>query len=345
MNSSVRRGNAVARKPAASVSNEDRLIARHFKQIATSSGALGLTDDAAAFRPPAGHDLVLTVDAIVGGVHFFPDDPPDAIARKALRVNLSDLAAKGARPAGFLLTLALPKVVNERWLKTFARALGEDARRYGCPLLGGDTVTTPGPLMASVMAFGLVPSRGMVRRAGARVGDHILVSGTVGDAALGLVLRGSAKRAKVWQLSPAQRRHLLSRYLVPQPRNALASAVRKYATAAMDVSDGLAGDLAKLCRVSGVAAVVDTARVPLSAAAIMAMQAEPVLMSTALSGGDDYEIVCTVRPARLAGFRSAARAAGVPVTDIGRIVRGSGTSFRRADGSALTFKRAAFSHF
>jgi len=335
----------VARKQAASVSNEDRLIARHFKPIATTPGALGLTDDAAAFRPPAGHDLVMTVDAIVGGVHFFPDDPPDAIARKALRVNLSDLAAKGARPVGFLLTLALSKGINERWLKSFARALGDDARHYGCPLLGGDTVTTPGPLMASVTAFGIVPSQGMVRRAGARVGDHILVSGTIGDAALGLLLRGSAKRAKSWKLSAAHRRHLLARYLVPQPRNALAPAVRKYATAAMDVSDGLAGDLAKLCRVSGVAAVVDAARVPLSPAARTALKIQPDLVTTALSGGDDYEIVCTVRPARLAAFLAAARAGGVPVADIGRIVRGTGATFRGPDGSALAFKRAAFSHF
>lgn len=335
----------MARKPAASMSNEDRLIARHFKPIATTPGAWGLTDDAAAFRPPAGHDLVLTVDAIVAGVHFFPDDPPDAIARKALRVNLSDLAAKGARPAGFLLTLALPKGVSERWLKSFARALGGDARRYGCPLLGGDTVMTPGPLMVSVTAFGIVPSQGMVRRAGARVGDHIMVSGTIGDAALGLVLRGSKKRLKSWKLSAGQRRHLLSRYLVPQPRSALALAVRKYATAAMDLSDGLAGDLAKLCRVSGVSAVVDTANVPLSAAARAVLKSESGLITTALSGGDDYEIVCTVRPSRLAAFRSAARAAGVPVTGIGRIVRGAGTTFRRPDGRVLTFKRAAFSHF
>jgi thiamine-monophosphate kinase len=345
MNSSVRQGDAVARKSAAKVSNEDRLIARHFKPLATTPGAFGLTDDAAAFRPPPGHELVVTVDAIVGGVHFYPNDPPDAVARKALRVNLSDLAAKGATPAGFLLTLALPKGVSGRWLETFAWALGSDARRYGCPLFGGDTVYTPGPLMASVMAFGVVPSRGMVRRAGARVGDHIFVSGTIGDAALGLMLRGAPKRAARWKLSAAQRRYLTDRYHVPQPRNALALAVRKYASAAMDVSDGLAGDLAKLCRVSGVAAAVEAARVPFSGAARAVLKSDAALVSKMLSGGDDYEIVCTVRPAKLKAFQSAARAAGVPVTDIGRIVRGSGTVFRRPDGSILTFERASFSHF
>ncbi len=335
---------AVARKPTTE-SNEDRLIARHFKPIATHPGALGLIDDAATLKPPAGHDLVVTVDAIVGGVHFFPGDPADAIARKALRVNLSDLAAKGAKPAGFLLTLALPAKFSDAWLKAFARALGDDAKRYGCPLLGGDTVHTPGPLTVSVTAFGVLPAGTMVRRSGARAGDHVLVSGTIGDAALGLKLRRDRNAARRWKFSQSQRSHVARRYLVPEPRNALAFAVRKYATAAMDVSDGLAGDLAKLCRASGVAAVVEAARVPLSTAGRAAWKAEPGLLATILSGGDDYEIVCTVRPGKVAAFKAAARAVGVPVADIGRMVRGAGAAFRRPDGKALSFARASFSHF
>jgi thiamine-monophosphate kinase len=330
--------------PAQAQTNEERLIARHFKPIARHPGALALTDDAAALTPPAGHDLVVTVDAIVGGVHFFPRDPADAVARKALRVNLSDLAAKGAKPAGFLLSLALPKGVGDPWLRAFARGLGSDAGQYGCPLLGGDTVRTPGPITISVAAFGTLPSGTMVQRSGARVGDHILVSGTIGDAALGLKLRQGG-RTRRWKLSAQARNHLARRYLMPEPRNALAFAVRKFATAAMDVSDGLAGDLGKLCRASGVAAEVDVARVPLSAAARTVLKAERKLITTLLSGGDDYEIVCTVRPARLAAFRAAARAVGVPVTDIGRIVRGSGASFVGPDGRPLTFARASFSHF
>ena len=211
----------MARKPKAQ-SNEDRLIARHFKPIARHPGALGLIDDAAMLSPPPGHDLVVTTDAIVGGVHFFPDDPADAIARKALRVNLSDLAAKGASPAGFLLTLALPKGISEAWLEAFSRALGADAKRYGCPLLGGDTVRTPGPLTVSITAFGVLPAGTMVRRDGARVGDHVLVSGTIGDAALGLQLRRGRKAARRWKLSARERAHLAQRYLLPEPRNALA---------------------------------------------------------------------------------------------------------------------------
>lgn len=334
----------MARKPNAQ-SNEDRLIARYFKPIARHRGALGLVDDAAMLSPRTGHDLVVTTDAIVEGVHFFPDDPADVIARKALRVNLSDLAAKGARPAGFLLALALPKDIREPWLKSFSRALGADAKHYGCPLLGGDTVRTPGPLMVSISAFGVLPSGTMVRRDGARAGDHIVVSGTIGDAALGLQLRRDRAAARRWTLSARERAHLARRYLVPEPRNVLASAVRKYATAAMDVSDGLAGDLGKLCRASGVAAVVDTSRVPLSTAAKKASMASGKWLAMALSGGDDYEIVCTVRPGKLAAFLAAARALDVPVSDIGRIVRGAGASFRQPDGKAMNFARASFSHF
>src|SRR6187455_1290069 len=173
--SSRRRGEPMAKRRTSAESGEDLLIARHFKPIARHPGALGLVDDAALFMPPAGHELVLTADAIVGGVHFFPDDPPDAIARKALRVNLSDLAAKGAQPAGFLLTIALPKGLADAWLKGFTRGLGADAKKYDCPLLGGDTVTTPGPVTISISAFGTIPEGSMMRRAGARMGDHVIV--------------------------------------------------------------------------------------------------------------------------------------------------------------------------
>ena len=201
-------------------SGEERLIERYFRPLAEHPGAFDLLDDAAAVTPPAGCDLVLTVDGIVGGVHFFPDDPADAIARKALRVNLSDLAAKGARPIGFLLTLALPKEIGDKWLALFARALGEDAASYGCPLLGGDTVRTPGPVTLSIAAFGAVPHGKMVRRSGAKPGDRVVVTGTIGDAALGLLLRRDAGTGKRWGLDRRRQDHLLARYLVPQPRTA-----------------------------------------------------------------------------------------------------------------------------
>src|SRR5499426_695283 len=235
-------------KESAAQSGEERLIARYFAPLAKHPGALGLSDDAAAITPPAGCDLVLKTDGIVGGVHFFPDDPPEMVAKKALRVNLSDLAAKGAKPLGFLLTLALPEEIGDAWLAPFARGLGADAQAFGCPLLGGDTDRTGGPITISITALGAVPQGKMVRRAGAKAGDRVVVTGTIGDAALGLLLRRDTSTAERWGLTREQRNNLEARYLVPQPRSAIAEILRVHASAAMDVSDGLAGDLCNVCR-------------------------------------------------------------------------------------------------
>jgi thiamine-monophosphate kinase len=325
-------------------SAEERLIARYLRPVATHPGALGLVDDAAVLTPPPGCDLVLTTDGIIAGVHFFADDPAADISRKALRMNLSDLAAKGAKPLGFLLSLALPAGTDEGWIAAFASGLGDDAERYGCPLLGGDTDHTPGPISVSITAFGAVPHGRMVLRSTAKVGDCVVVTGTIGDAALGVKLRGDKSLSARWRLGDAMVRHLEDRYLLPQPRNALAEAVQRSAAAAMDISDGLAGDLGKLCRASKVAAEIDAARVPLSDATRAAVAAEPALMETVLTGGDDYEIILTLAPEKLAALRAAADAAGVPVTEIGRIEAGEGARFAQ-NGKALTFARSAYSHF
>jgi thiamine-monophosphate kinase len=327
-------------------SGEDRLISRYFKPIATHPGAFGLVDDAAIIEPPAGCDLVLKTDGIVGGVHFFPDDPPDTVARKALRVNLSDLAAKGAKPLGFLLTLALPKEIGDPWLAPFARGLGEDAEFFGCPLFGGDTDRTPGPITISIAVFGAVPHGKMVRRAGAKPGDRVVVTGTIGDAALGLLLRRDPAAAERWGLVRGQRDHLAARYLVPQPRNAIAELLGGYATAGMDVSDGLAGDLAKLCRASGVGAEVETARVPLSDAARAVVAKEPGLIETVVSGGDDYEVLACVPSGKVEALRQEASAAGVAVTEIGTVIAGQGEArFLGADGRPLALVQTSYSHF
>ncbi|MCK1721152.1 thiamine-phosphate kinase [Bradyrhizobium sp. 141] len=325
-------------------SAEDSLIARYFKPLATDPGAFGLVDDAAVLSS-SGDDIVVTTDAVVEGVHYLADDPPDTIARKALRVNLSDLAAKGAVPAGFVLTLAL-RSKEDAWLRPFADALGEDAKEFACPLLGGDTVSTPGPQMVSITAFGRVPQGRMVGRTGARPGDRILVTGTIGDAALGLdVVTGGAAAAAL-ATNPAARDALVWRYRVPQPRNVLARAVRDHATAAMDVSDGLAGDLVKLCAASGVSATVDVASVPLSAAAAGLLARKIVCVETLLAGGDDYEVLCTVPPAQGDALIAAGRAAGLAVTAIGTIVAGTERPrFLDGQGQELALKRLSYSHF
>ncbi|MGA2055779.1 MAG: thiamine-phosphate kinase [Bradyrhizobium sp.] len=330
--------------PGAPASGEDSLIARYFKPLATDPGAFGLTDDAAVLKA-RGEDIVVTTDAIVEGVHFLSDDPPHTIAKKALRVNLSDLAAKGATPAGFVLTLAL-RAVDETWLAAFARGLGEDTSAFNCPLLGGDTVSTPGPLMISVTAFGRVPHGKMVHRSGAKPGDHVVVTGTIGDAALGLdILRKGRAMAALVDDAPS-RDMLIGRYRVPEPRNALASVIRAHADAAMDVSDGLAGDLAKLCAASGVSAVIDVPSVPVSAAAKVVLAASAAGIENLISGGDDYEILCTVRPSALEEFMREARTAGIAASPIGTIVAGvAAPKFLDAMGKELALTRTSYSHF
>jgi thiamine-monophosphate kinase len=323
--------------------SEDDLIARFFAPIA-GPGALGLKDDAACLTPPPGCDLILTKDALVAGVHFFAADPPDAIARKALRVNLSDLAAKGADPLGFLLALALPVGVETGWIEAFARGLGEDAARWGIPLLGGDTVKTPGPAMVSLTALGTAPTGHMVPRTGVRAGDLIFVSGTIGDSALGLQVRLAPERFAA--VASGFRIWLLSRYLTPEPRLALAPVLRAHASAGMDISDGLVGDVTKMLKASGVSAIIRLCDAPLSDAAKAAIAMEPALFETAMTGGDDYELLVAASPQKAKVLQEDARAAGVPLKLIGEAVAGAGPPrFIGGDGADMTFARGSFSHF
>ena len=246
--------------------------------------ALQLEDDAALLDPPAGMTLVLTKDAMVAGVHFLADDPPGEIAQKLLRVNLSDLAAMGAAPVGYLLALARAKALTDDWLAEFCAGLAADQRTFGIGLLGGDTVSTPGPLTLSLTALGEVPKGQALRRRGARPGDDLWVSGALGDAALGLlVLQG--------KLEPpvAARHHLIERYRLPQPRLALGQALRGLAHAAIDISDGLLADLGHILETSGIGAELWADQLPLSAAA----RELPGARDAALAGGDDYELLFT----------------------------------------------------
>jgi thiamine-monophosphate kinase len=333
-----------AERPAPEPLPEDVLIADLFAPLA-GEGAFGLKDDAARLSPPPGRDLVVTADMLVAGVHCFADDPADAIAKKALRVNLSDLAAKGAVPLGFLVALALPRGTPRVWLEDFARGLGQDVDRFGCPLIGGDTVSTPGPLTVSITAIGHVGAGRMPTRLDARQGDAVVVTGTIGDAALGLVARSDPARAAGWDLTEAERSHLADRYLLPRPRVALAGAVSRHARAAMDVSDGLVGDLARLARASGLAARIEAGAVPLSAAARRAAQRDSRSLEVVLTGGDDYEILATMPPGNVAPFIAAAAAAGIGATVIGAMSEGAAGAVEVLhDGRPLVLERTAYSH-
>lgn len=282
---------------------EFSLIARHFAPLA-GEGALGLTDDAALLTPPPGRDLVLSADAMVAGVHFLPGDPADLVARKLLRVNLSDLAAKGAVPLGYLLTLSAPRETPDSWFAAFAAGLAEDQRAFGVALLGGDTTSTSGPVSLSLTIIGHVAPGAMVRRDGARPGDGVWVTGTIGDGALGL----AAAQGRLSDPSG----FLLDRYRLPRPRVGLA--IAGVASAGMDVSDGLVQDLGHICRASGVAAAIEAERVPLSEAA---RAAGPDWLETCLTSGDDYELLLAAPPEREGALRAEAARAGVPVTRIG----------------------------
>lgn len=322
--------------------NEDALIETLFKPLATAPGADALGDDAATFSCGT-DDVVVTCDALAAGVHFFADDPPEAIAAKALRVNLSDLAAKGAEPFGYVLALALGQGTEVEWVRRFADGLAADHARYGVHLLGGDTLraSTGGGTTISVTAFGRTAPGAIVRRRGAGAGETVVVTGTIGDAALGLAARLAKGAAPQDDISAA----LEERYLYPEPPVAAWRAVRAYAKAAMDVSDGLAGDLAKLCRAAGVGAVLEADRVPLSPAVRAAVARRPEARDVALTGGDDYQILATLEPENVDPFTAACAAEGVAVTPIGRIVPLEEGFSVRDGGREIALHDGRFQHF
>ncbi|MFO0987801.1 MAG: thiamine-phosphate kinase [Alphaproteobacteria bacterium] len=313
-------------------------IARFFRPLATHPGSYGLRDDLAWLAPRAGRRLVYKTDAIVVGVHTFRDDPPDLVARKALRVNLSDLAAKGARPLGYLLALVLPAETKAAWLARFAAGLGADQKEFGIPLLGGDLTRTPGPPTISITAIGEAPAGRPLLRGGARRGDLVFVSGTIGDAALGLL----ALKGRLPRLAARHRRFLAGRYLLPEPRLALGRAIAPLAHAAMDVSDGLVADLGHICEASGCGAEIDLTAVPASPAAQQAGERHTLAR---LTGGDDYELLFAAPLSAEAGLRAAARKTGVPVTRIGRSVGGSGVRVLGPEGGQVRVRTGGWQHF
>lgn len=336
---------------------EFALIADVFAPLAARPEALGLLDDAGEFAALPGHEVVVTTDMLVAGVHFFAADPPGQIARKALRVNLSDLAAMGAVPRFYLLTLALPEDCGDDWLEGFAAGLADDQREFGINLLGGDTVTTPGPLSLTITALGEVRVGAALRRSGAREGHLIYVSGTIGDAALGLAtLRGGdswlgeprlgdSDLGDPPKIGDAATEALRRRYYLPEPRTLLGPRLLGLASAAIDVSDGLAADLGHICSASGLGATVDPGAVPLSAPARSVLDAQPGLLELLLGGGDDYELLFTADPENAAAIERAGQECGVDVTRIGAMTAGTGVTVRAADGSVMPLTRSGYVHF
>jgi thiamine-monophosphate kinase len=325
---------------------EEALIQTYFAPLAADlPGAQGLLDDCASLPPRPGEDLVITTDAVAAGVHFFADDAAGDIAWKALAVNVSDLAAKGAVPAAYVMALAFPERPEPEWLRALSQGLADAQSTFGIKLAGGDTDRRPGPISITITALGYVPSGRMVRRTTAKPGDAVFVSGTIGDSALGLQLHGEAGLGARWGLVPGEVQALLGRYLRPEPRVALGPALREYASAAMDISDGLAKDLDRLARASGARARVAGRDVPLSGPARHVLERSPELFPALVTGGDDYEILATVPRDRCTAFREAAAQVGIPVTEIGRIEAGSGLEISDLDGAPLELGRLGWDHF
>jgi thiamine-monophosphate kinase len=302
--------------PAGPVDEFD-FIARLMKPLTKGAPeALGLLDDAAAIPPRPGFDLIVTTDMIVEGVHFLPSDPLDLVARKLLRVNLSDLAAKAAEPWGWFLSVSWPKRCGWAEREAFARGLAVDQDLFGLKLLGGDTTSTPGPLTASATLLGWAPSGQARLRGGARAGDLVLVSGVVGDGWLGL-------KAALGEIdAPAA----LRRYRLPEPRLALRGALAA-AHACADVSDGLLADAGRIAIASGLRAEIELDRLPLSEEGLGHVEGAPDRLAALIdlaTGGDDYELVCTAAPERAEHLVAAAATAGVRMTAVGRMSRGAG---------------------
>lgn len=274
-------------------SSEFGLIERYFSPL-SADGAFSLGDDAALLKVPAGKELVVTQDAIAAGVHFFADDSPESIAKKAVRVNLSDLASKGAVPATFSMALGLHPDWDEDWLGGFARGLTEDCSKYSLTICGGDTFTAPHGPIVSITAFGLIDKDCYTSRMGASAGDELFVSGPIGMGALGLLIRTGRFKAP----DQATADTLLSRYLVPQPPLALAAIISEYASAAMDISDGFVGDLGKLAAASQVGFDIPLDLIPFPQFLDSCSSDAPEI-TTALTGGDDYQFVFTVPSAKV----------------------------------------------
>ncbi len=322
-------------------SGEFDLIKNLFAPLSAGfDGAFGLGDDAAVFSVSAGHELVVTKDAMVAGVHFLENDTADNIARKLLRTNLSDIAAMGAVPRCYLLSIALNDKCDAAWLKKFAKGLKDDQSEFNISLIGGDTVSTNGPLTLSVTMMGEVPHGKSLRRNGAKVGDLLCVSGTIGDAALGLLVATGILE----DLTLDHAEYLKGRYFIPNPRVNLGSKLTNTAMACLDISDGLLADTSHLCAQSEVGAEIDLHSIPLSDAARNIVLKDPSMWEKIVAGGDDYELVFTVPKSERRKIEVMARECDLPLTVIGRMIDGSSINVFDQNREIMTFKSKGWKH-
>lgn len=319
--------------------SEFDIIQRYFNRqsLQRDDVILGIGDDAALIYPPAGQQLAIAIDTLVEGVHFPVGTAAYDIGWKALAVNLSDLAAMAAEPAWFTLALTL-RQADEAWLTDFSRGLSDMATLAGVQLVGGDT--TRGPLTISIQLAGYVPIGQALQRQGARVGDEIWVSGTLGDAALGLLI--AQQQLTVGQADGA---FLLQRLNRPLPRQALGIALRGIATSCIDISDGLLADLGHLCQASQLGASIEYEALPLSAGACHALEREPAYRALPISGGDDYELCFTAPPEQHTSLLALAEQLDCPLTRIGSMVEESGVHCQDRNGQLLSFASQGFQHF
>lgn len=327
------------------LAGEFEIIARIFAPLAKESGALGLKDDAAVLTVTDDHQLVVTCDTLVSGVHFRPDDQPASIGYKALAVNLSDLTAKGAHGYAYTLSLALQSETEMEWLEAFAGGLAEVQDLTGISLIGGDTTATSGPTTITITALGLVQHESAITRLGAKPGDRLYVAGTIGDSGLGLRLLEDPSLAQTWGLSKADIVYLTERYRRPPIGTIEALMVRNFAKASIDVSDGLAADLEKLCAVSHVGAEIEAGRVPFSPAARKALETVPDLLGNMLTAGDDYVPLIAVSETSADLFESELEEHGADFTQIGAVTESGKIRILDEDGSELTLKNKGFTHF
>ena len=321
---------------------EFEIIKTYFSPLSRSEkGAFNLTDDAAVIEIPDGKSMVVTTDTLVEGVHFLSEDLPKNIAKKLLRVSLSDLAAMGSVPAYYNLSIATKLGTTSEWFKAFSEGLLADQIQFGVTLIGGDTVATSGPLTLSLTAMGFVKKGKAISRSGAKLGDDIWVSGLIGDAALGLM----AAKGKLISISEENKNYLISRYTLPIPQTLLGPKLSGHVNSAIDVSDGLIGDLDHICETSKLGANIQITDIPISRAASIIVTEKPHYLDLILSGGDDFELLFTADKSFRTVAKSLTKMLDVSLTKIGVMVSRRSIEIFDENGNKYFIQNNGYTHF